>query len=514
MIRFIKCLATVSVLALYTSALANIELRFAVWDGDEALKALRGALNQFESENPGIKVKLENVPYNLYTQKLLAQYAANVAPDIAMMEPPFFQKFARRGALMPLEQFFANVPGFNIEDYYLPIRKAHTFHGKLYVLPRDIAPIGLIYYNKRLFDESGIPYPDGSWTWNWEPRDDLREKDFTWCMRQLTKKDASGKVTQWGFCPAWSTALADTIVYSQGLRYADNDEHPTKLFYTNPEIVKAYQWTTDLALKRKWIPAPQEITSVLQSSSSQLFLQQKVAMFQCGIWEVPGFRKALKPGTKEFFEWDITLAPGYRDPKTGVIRHGAPTGGSGYGIMSSTKHPKESWLLTQFMAGEPGMMAMAKAGIAQPAIEKLALSSPWIPDKDTPPEQRYPASRIWTHRAVKDVVFEPTADYWREIKAFVDAKGDIIFNGTAPIAESLRIGQGDADARLSQILKQENLPEIPWEYGGIGLLLAVAALFVWIYRPDRQWKMTTRERSENRMARATWPPRPRASTTW
>jgi multiple sugar transport system permease protein len=498
--RLIVLVPLIATLLTPFSASAKVELRFTVWDGDEALKALRIALNDFERIHPDIRVKLENVPYALYTQKLLAQYAANVAPDVSMLEPPFFQKFARRGALLPLEQFYSDVAGFDIEDYYEPIRRAHTYQGKLYVLPRDIAPIGLIYYNKRLFDEAKVPYPDGTWTWDWEPDEKLRHKDFTWCMRELTKRNESGKVVQWGFCPAWPTAIADTVIYSQGLRYANNDEHPTKLHYTDPRIIKAFKWTTELATKRGWIPAPQEISSVLQSSSSQLFLQQKVAMFQCGIWEVPGFRKALKPGTSEFFEWDITLAPGHIDPVTGKVRHGAPTGGSGYGIFRTTKHPREAWLLTQFMAGEPGMMAMAEAGIAQPAIKSLALKAPWIPDASTPKEQQYPASRIWTHVAVESVVFEPTADYWREIKAFVDAKNDVIFSGTAETASALADGQKNAEDRLTHILRQEELKPIPWALALVGSTLLTIAILVWIYLPDKKWKLTYREKLENRVA--------------
>lgn len=470
-----------------------------MWDGDEGLRVIRKSIHDFEIANPGIKVKLENVPYGTYAYKLLAQVAADAGPDVAMMEPPIFQQFARRHVLHALDPFISETPAFRLEDYYEPIVDAHRYQGNLYVLPRDIAPIGLIYYNKRLFKEAGIPYPDGSWTWDFEPRPERKEKCFTWVMRQLTKKDAAGRTRQWGFCPGWMNAYIDTVLYSTGGRYVDDPENPKKILYTDPKAIRAIQYVSDLANKRHWIPSPSEITSIMQSSASQLFVQQKVAMFQSGIWDTPGLRRVLKPGSKEFFEWDITLAPGYEDPKSGLITRAAPTGGSGYAILKSTKHPNEAWRLLQWMAGEPAMYEMAKAGLAQPAIRSLSLQPPWLPGPDTPLEERYPANRIATDQAVPYVVFNPTADYWPELKAIVEARLDAVFNGKRDAKSALEEGQDLADRRLSQILTRENLAPLNWGLAGTFLIATVIVLIGWVvYRPGQ--KSTKRQRIESRVA--------------
>ena len=65
------------------------------------------------------------------------------------------------------------------------------------------------------------------------------------------------------------------------------------------------------------------------------------------------------------------------------------------------------------MSGPVGMTAMAKAGIAQPAIRSLALTPDvWLPGPNTPPDQMYPPSRIVTDQAVPFVKFDVTAEYW------------------------------------------------------------------------------------------------------
>lgn len=473
---------------------ADILLRFVVFDGDEGLKAMRPVLHDFEVAHPGVKVKLENVEFNTYFQKLLAQYAADVAPDVAMMDPGHFQAFAKRGALNPLNQYFSVVPGFNIRDYYDQIVKAHSYKGELFVLPRDIAPMGLIYYNKKAFDEAGIPYPDGSWTWDFNIRPEFKEKDFLWVLQQLTKKDAKGQVTRWAFIPSWTTLLADTFTYSQGVRYVDDPEKPSKLFYNDPRTIKAYQLTADLCLKYKFMPSTNDLNTSLQATGWQLFASQKVAMYQCGIWDSESIRRALKPGTEQFFDWDITLAPGYKD---GV--KAAPTGGSGYAMLSSTPHPKEAWELIQWMAGEHGMVAMAKSGSAQPAIHKLAMSSAWIPGPNTPIAEQYPKSRILTDTAVQYVVFGASSDSWPEIDDLIKPHFDPIFLGTGTAEEQLKLGQSIAEKRLQAILKQKEAPRFNWTGGivfGAGLILA---LIGWVFYPERKKKLSRQERTENRM---------------
>jgi multiple sugar transport system permease protein len=468
-----------------------------VWDGDASLKTIRGELVNFEAAHPGVKVTLENVDFTTYFQKLLTQYAADVAPDIAMMDAGHFQSFARRNALYPLQQFFSSTAGFRVEDYYPQAIASDTYQGKLWVLPRDVSPVGLIYYNKRAFDEAGIPYPDGTWTWDFQERPQLREKDFLWVLHKLTKVGADGKVERYGFTPAWPTALADTFAYSQGARYANNSESPTELYFNDPRVVRAHQLVADLSLKDHWLPGQSSLNNEMQASGMQLFVAQKVAMYQSGIWDCQEIRLRNVFGSPDFFDWDIALAPAYKDGT-----RGAPAGGSGYSIMRSTPHPKEAWELTQWMAGEHGMKAMAAAGVAQPAIQKYARSAPWIPDASTPAAQQIPKSRILTDVAVQYQVSTPTADFWQELSDLENPKLDPIWLGTSSAKDALDQVQDVTTNRLHQILQQRNLSGFNWAAGGVcgaGLILGIVG---WVYMPERRKKLSPQGRRENRVGYA------------
>ncbi len=472
-----------------------INLRFTVWDGDESLSVLKTAAKDFEDVHPGVHVQVESVFYNDYFTKLLAQYAAHVAPDVAMMDPNDFEKFAQRGAFLPLEPLFQYVPGFDISQYYEPIVKAHMWQGKLYVLPRDIAPEGLIYYNKRAFDEAGVPYPDGSWTWDFKERPELKEKDFLWVLHQLTKKDENGRPTRYALTMWDPHGLLDLFFYGQGARYANNDENPTRVNFNSDASVKAHQLLADLYNKYHYSASPSEMSSVVSSTADQLFTSQKSAMYLCGIWDSVKIRRALKPGSPEFFDWDIAMAPSYAH---GVRAY--PTGGSGYAVLSSTPHRKEAFELAAWMAGQHGMVPMAKAGIAQPAIRKYALSNAWIPGPQTPIEEQYPHNRIITDKEVPYVVFLPSSSAFPELFAMLTAKEDSIWSGLLSPKEGLDQAQEMATGRLNDVLKKENLPNLNWT-GAILLMLAiVCAVLGWIYMPERRKRLTPRLKTESRTA--------------
>jgi multiple sugar transport system permease protein len=470
-----------------------VHLRMICWDGEDNIKPVRLAVEQFELAHPNIKVDLQSVVQN-YQDKLLAEVAAGTAPDVVHMDPSNFRKFSDRGALLPLNQFFKLSPGFDLSKYYKILVDASSAHGQLYILPRDIAPMMVVYYNKKIFDEEGLPYPDGKWTWDFHERPELKEHDFLWMLHRLTKFGPDGKPTRWGFAMGKGT-LAKMFWEELGAKEANDFENPTKILYDDPRIAEGYQLAADLSLKYHYMPTDSEINSEMQTNEPKLFTEGKVAMIQDGIWNSPLFRKELVPGQPGYFDWDIALAPGYKDG-TRIY----PTGGSGYSIMSQTKHPYESWLLTAWMSGEPGMLTSAQAGMAQPALRWMCLTEPWIPGPDTPPALVAPRNRIIMDYGANHIRYGPTSIFWPEVKDFVDQQEESIFDGSSTAQAALARGNRIAQARLDTLLRDENLPLFDWRVGWAIATAIVALALWWIYGPEYKKKRSRREKQESRTA--------------
>ena len=504
LVLLLAALASPLALARQAGAKPPVELRFSVWDGDIALQTIKGLIAAFERENPGIRVKLENYPdYATYHQKMVITYAAGVAPDVAMEDPANFQRLAKRKAFLPLNRFYETTPGFDIGGYYRPIVDALSYEGTSYVLPRDIAPESLIYYNKKAFADAGLGDPktyDTEWTWDAKPHPERGRLDWLTVCDRLMVKDKKGKTKRWAYASDWPELVAQTAAFSMGGNLVDDPEDPKKVLTRGEPMVAGYEFAYDLVSKWGYMPSSTDTSSVLQATTQQLFAQQKLAMYMCGIWKVPDMRKTVVPGTKEFFDWDICLFPAYANPGGKPVLR-APSGGSGYAIFSSTRHPDEAWRFTRYMAGAPGMIAMAKAGIAQPAIRALATKPGiWVPGPNTPEIQRYPANMIVTDRAVASAMYPMT---WEDAGTVNDrlAKGlELVWSGQKPPRPIMLANAGLAQDRMNVLRREEDLPAFNWGLGvALGAVL-IGGLVFWVAKPHLGRKAGFQARRETRSA--------------
>jgi len=136
-------------------------------------------------------------------------------------------------------------------------------------------------------------------------------------------------------------------------------------------------------------------------------------MFLSGIWETPALRE------KYSFQWDVAMFP---KNKEGVRKFGS--GGTGYGIMKSTQHSKESWEVVKALTSAPVQAEMAKRGLSQPALRSIATGPDWAGSSLAPENKKM------LNEAVNYIVFDPFHARWREIEAkFITPELDLVKSG-------------------------------------------------------------------------------------
>src|SRR6185369_17768457 len=160
--------------------------------------------------------------------------------------------------LEPLDDY-AKADNYSLTDYYPSILRRFTIDGHLYVMPRDVSPICMVFYNKKAFDEAKLSYPTDDWDWD----------EFLADAKALTKKDAKGRTTRWGYTEDWP--MIEPWVYSNGGRWVDNIEKPTKYTFNTPAFMDAVQYRADLVLKHKVLPGPSNLTALGGLGTSDLF---------------------------------------------------------------------------------------------------------------------------------------------------------------------------------------------------------------------------------------------------
>ena len=127
-------------------------------------------------------------------------------------------------------------PGWKTErDSYPKVFEAFQAGKGLYAMPVVFSPL-VVCYNKALFDRSGVPYPDASWTW----------ESLVANAARLTV-DRGGAANQYGFCfssslnrwPVWLMQNGAKLRYPRG--------KPPK--FDTPQVAEAVQFAADLMYK-------------------------------------------------------------------------------------------------------------------------------------------------------------------------------------------------------------------------------------------------------------------------
>lgn len=395
------------------------EVKVSFWGTPEEIGIITEALAPWQADHPEIKIVFEHTPYTGYISKVLTRIAGGAAPDIIATEVDYFVTFATKGVLEDLLPYAkADPQGFDTSDFFPQILDRFTYQEKLLAIPRDIAPFACVFYNKKVFDQANIPYPSDDWNWS----------DLLRIARDLTKKDSSGRISQYGFYSwAWQN-----FVYGNGGGLVDNIKNPTKTRLDDDRSIMGLQFYADLSALYEAMPTPTAFTN-FGMGADRMFANGRIAMFLSGIWETPQFRNYD-------FEWDVAMFP--KNDK-GVRAFG--TGGTGYAILKSSKRKQAAWEVIKALTGPEGQRQFAKRGLAQPARISVAKSDAFADDPSAPKNKKM------LNEAVQYAVFSPFHPKWREIEEkYIRPKLDLIFNGKKTAAEAAKELAPEVNAQLGQ----------------------------------------------------------------
>jgi multiple sugar transport system substrate-binding protein len=429
MSKFKKSLSLIVIavmfMALFVScgkkASSGVTLRCAFWGDTSEIEVITNSVERFKKNNPGIEVKLERLPAgDPYTEKILTEIAGGNPPDVMFCNAERFYVYAVKGILLPLSSYVAR-DKFPVERFYKRIIEKFSINGELYVLPRDVAPVCVVFYNKDMFDAAGLPYPKNDWNWN----------DLVRYGKEMTKKNSDGSST-FGFTDDWS--IWDTFVLSNGGKYVDDIKNPTRCLLDSPEAVGGLRFRQDLIYKYKIMPSPSQLTAMGGVGSSDLFINGKTAMFFSGIWKTPFFRKITK------FRWDAAIFPKAVGKKNGFL-----TSGGGYSVLKSSKHPEEAWKLLTYLSGEEGQKELARTGLAQPAMLDIAKSKDFL-------DGQPPASKDFLLNAAEIGDFQPDSVKWQEaLSSYLYPALDKVWMGEKDIETIMKT----AVKEINKMLKEE-----------------------------------------------------------
>jgi len=256
------------------SSSSNGVVNVTVWHGYEDIegKAMTSAAARFNATHPKIHVTVQNYGNADYAlQKVLTAIRGGAYPDIAYLYGSWAANIARSPTAVDLSSRIKE-PGVNWNDFWPAERQAVQVGDKVIGMPALVDNLALVY-NKKLFDQAGIPYPTANWTWD----------DFRAAAQKLT--DPSAKQFGWAYVADGSEDTVwrfDALLWQAGGDILNSDN--TKAEFNSPAGVQAATLLQQMATVDHSVYLDNG-----NGNYANLFNSGKIAMLFTGPWDLSGF---------------------------------------------------------------------------------------------------------------------------------------------------------------------------------------------------------------------------------
>lgn len=310
------------------------KITLEVYDWEEEESYMKEIAEQYMEENTNITIHMNFLPASVYEQEILVNYEDKKQMDCIMMPNVSAMSVLKgKGMLQNIgsrvkKEELTNYPTWfterDLSNFMLPYRSGRT----------------VVYYNKTLFDQMHIAYPEENWTWD----------DYAETAENLTEtKNGDQIYGSMSFSPGswWWANPAKSAGAINPLKAED-----LELFK------QAAEWNYDLTYNKKAQKPYTELQKNISTSEYDIqFLEGNVGMYISGEWTVENLNRLIKEKNLNF-EYDIMSLPRWKDSERYNF-----TSASVISMVNSTEYPEEAYAFMKYIAGKKGADILAGYGL-------------------------------------------------------------------------------------------------------------------------------------------------------
>ena len=396
----------------------DVSFYYPVAVGGPIAKVIDGFAEGFMKENPGVKVSpIYAGTYQETIVKALTAHRSGTPPVTSVLLSTDMFTLIDEDAIVPFDNFVkTDADRAWLGGFYKAFMLNSATKGKTWGIPFQRSTV-VMYYNKDLFREAGLD-PSKPPT-NWD--------ELTADARKLTKKDASGNVTQWGVqipssgFPYW---LFQTLTTPNGAVLAN--ETGTQVKFDDPKVIEALQYWVGLAKEGVHPPGVIE-----WGTTPKDFFEKKTAIMYTTTGNLTNVRKNAK------FDFGVSMIPGH-------VQKGSPTGGGNFYIFKKST-PEQQQAAFKFIkyvtqperaaqwSIDTGYVGTSQAAYDTPALKKYG--------------EEFPPALVARDQLPVSVAEFSTHDNQRVTKVLNDGI-QAALTGTKTPAQAMKDAQHEADRIL------------------------------------------------------------------
>lgn len=299
----------------------RVELQ--LWAMGAEGEVLQQLVPEFERRNPGISVRVQQVPWTAAHEKLLTAYVGESTPDVSQLGNTWVPEFTALGALEPLDPWVASTAGFPKSDFFPGIWATNVIDGTTYGIPWYV-DTRVMFYRTDLLARAGYASPPTTWA-QW--------------LDAMRRVRALGGPTKWG-------ALLPLDEWAQPVILALQEGSPILRdggrygAFTDSAFRRAFEYYVQIFRDTLAPPfANTQVANLYQEFSNGTF-----AMYISGPWNIGEFKRRIPAALQR--DWMTAPLPGPAGESSAV----SIAGGSSLVMYRASRHKAEAWKLVQYLS--------------------------------------------------------------------------------------------------------------------------------------------------------------------
>lgn len=309
----------------------EVTIKVAIWDytSTEYYKTMFDA---FHAAYPNINIEIVEFTSDEYDTVITTQLGGHQDFDVVFMKgTPSLASLINQGHVYALDDLLANDESFHA-DAYGGLVEALSLEGHTYAIPFRYDN-NLLFYNKNLFDEAGVAYPE----------DGMSMEEYHALAKQMTSGEGSDKV--------YGALVAQWVgnVYMYAARTGE-------FVFDDPSTYESLipYYKEILAMQEEGIIYDYGMLKTSNLHYTGVFYNQQTAMLQMGTWFINNLFENVRD-----FEWGVCSMPN----NAGMGNENCIGGVTPVSIGAYAEHPAEAWQFIKFVCGEEGAKILASCGV-------------------------------------------------------------------------------------------------------------------------------------------------------
>jgi multiple sugar transport system substrate-binding protein len=376
---------------------------------------------EFERENPGVVIRVQQIPWTAAHEKLLTAYVGEATPDLAQLGNTWVPEFTAVDALERLDSWIAASQTVTQAGYFDGIWQTNVIDGGVYGLPWYV-DTRVLFYRTDILKEAGYDSIPGSWP---EWREAMHRVDGRGTERYAIFLPTN----EWAQPVMFGLQAGSPLLAENGRRGA----------FSEPAFRDAF--TFYIELYRSGL-APvmgnNDMANVYQEFARGFF-----SMYITGPWNIGEFQRRL-PADMEG-KWATATMPGPDGAESGV----SLAGGSSVVLFRASEHKEEAWRFMEYLARPDVQFRFFQLTGDLPARIEAWQDSALIGN----------AYARAFYNQLQRVVPTPKVPEWEQIATKIYEAAESVIRGSVSIDAALEALDRDVDellAKRRQLLDEAN----------------------------------------------------------